>query len=80
MTRVLTRMNLWKRNIIGDLEKAKCVLYSKETETTEHLILTCDKSVLICNLVYAWVDFVVVMPADVKSHFLQHRDPVRRKR
>lgn len=79
MDRAPSRMNLWKRNIIEDVEGLNCVFCEAGLETLDHLLFGCCRSLLLWKSVYRWTGFEVVLPAATKQHYLNHRGMVRGK-
>lgn len=64
LDRAPSRLNLWKRGIIQDVERVLCVLCGSGVDTMEHLIFSCSKSFQLWKIVYNWAGVAVILPAD----------------
>ncbi|XP_057422226.1 uncharacterized protein LOC130716056 [Lotus japonicus] len=69
--RLQTRDNLLRRQILRDVDDAKCAFCRLEVETCSHLLFTCSESMAIWYECFAWLGVSIAQVADPRIHLLQ---------
>lgn len=71
LNRLPTKTNLFTRNVLNDNEQLSCVICGANTESAEHLFLSCPYVSQIWRKIYAWLGHHLVVPSNVVDLFLQ---------
>jgi hypothetical protein len=69
MDRIPTRVNLRHRSVLDPGDPCVCVLCGEMEETTSHLFLHCEVTLLIWRKVLNWLDINFITPQNLLLHF-----------
>jgi hypothetical protein len=67
LDRLPTRMNLFKRRIIMQVEECLCVFCGEELETAAHLFLYCPRITQLWDRIFAWLGLGFSLPHSLLS-------------
>jgi hypothetical protein len=69
LNRIQTKDNLCRRRILQQ-QNSNCVMCGSVEESTTHLFLHCDKSILVWYAIMKWLGFTIMAPPNLISSFV----------